>query len=94
MGLREENPQGFSIIIVCSIFAALATLGVAMRFRSRVMLNQTLVLSDYTIIVALILAYGNMAVLGLCQFTAALGNALRVTDLASSCDCWHGPLYV
>ena len=67
MGLRQENPEGVSILIVCSVFAALATLGVAMRFRSRMMLRQQLALSDYTIIAALILAYGNMVVLGLCE---------------------------
>lgn len=67
MGLRQDNPEGFGILVVCSVFAALATLGVAMRLRSRMMTRQKLVVSDYSIITALILSYGNMVVLGLCK---------------------------
>lgn len=68
MTLREENPQGFSILIVCAVFTLLATIGVALRFRSRMIMRQRLVLSDYSIICALVLAYGNMVVMGICTF--------------------------
>ena len=67
MKLSEENPQGYAILIVCSVFAALATVGVVLRFRSRMIVRQKLVLSDYAIIVALILVYASMVVLGLCE---------------------------
>ena len=52
--LSQNNPQGFTILITCSVFAGLAVIAVVLRLWSRKIRKAKLCLNDYAILVALV----------------------------------------
>ena len=53
--LSRTNPQGLTILILCSIFAGLAVITVGLRLWSRRLKKQKLCLNDYSVLIALVL---------------------------------------